>query len=153
MKPPTFFQKIRSVSLLFAATAMAHAVQYGPQNFAVADGTTDLGDGTTIASSDGSASVQIGALQLTADGTFSDSGTQDLTDQVIWTSSATNVAQVIGGTVTARTVGTATITAEDGPTGIRDQVGVTVTPAVLQTLAVAPSNVTLPDGRTSPLRL
>ena len=52
--------------LLPAATL---AVQYGPQDFNRPDGTTDLGDATTIASSDGTASVQGGVLRLTDDAT------------------------------------------------------------------------------------
>ena len=49
----------------------AIADQYGPQAFAVSNGTTTLGDGTTIAGTDGTASVQNGALRLTQAGTSS----------------------------------------------------------------------------------
>ena len=49
----------------------ATADQYGPQAFAVSNGTTTLGDGTTIAGTDGTASVQNGALRLTQAGTSS----------------------------------------------------------------------------------
>lgn len=41
------------------------------QDFTAADGTTDLGDGTTIASTDGTNSVQGNALRMTEVGTFS----------------------------------------------------------------------------------
>ena len=50
-------------------STVALADQYGPQAFAVANGTTSLGDGTTLAGSDGIASIQDGALQLTRAGT------------------------------------------------------------------------------------
>ncbi|NIP96267.1 MAG: hypothetical protein GWO24_23675, partial [Akkermansiaceae bacterium] len=44
-------------ALLLIASTTSPAEQYGPQEFVHDDGTTDLGDGTTIASSDGTASV------------------------------------------------------------------------------------------------
>ncbi len=53
--------------LLLCAPTLAD--EYGPQTFAVPDGTTNLGDGTTIAGNDGVASIQNGALQLTRAGT------------------------------------------------------------------------------------
>ena len=59
--------RIGICALLLSAVALAD--QYGPQTFAVANGTTSLGDGTTLAGSDGIASVQDGALQLTRAGT------------------------------------------------------------------------------------
>lgn len=54
---------------LLACVASTHADQYGPQDFSVANGTTSLGDGSTIASTGNVASVQNGALRLTLDGT------------------------------------------------------------------------------------
>ncbi len=59
--------RIGICALMLSAVALAD--QYGPQAFAVANGTTSLGDGTTLAGSDGIASVQGGALQLTRAGT------------------------------------------------------------------------------------
>ncbi|MAT46801.1 MAG: hypothetical protein CMO35_05140 [Verrucomicrobiaceae bacterium] len=53
---------------LTAASLPLNAVQYGPQIFNQPDGTTNLGDGTTLASSDDSATVEGGALILTRDG-------------------------------------------------------------------------------------
>ncbi|MCH2065499.1 MAG: CotH kinase family protein [Roseibacillus sp.] len=54
---------------LASASLPLHAAQYGPQVFNQPNGTTDLGDGTTIASNDNSAAVEGGALILTRDGT------------------------------------------------------------------------------------
>ena len=59
--------RIGICALMLSAAALAD--QYGPQAFAVANGTTSLGDGTTLAGSDGIAAVQDGALQLTRAGT------------------------------------------------------------------------------------
>src|SRR4051812_13439924 len=55
-------------ALLLALTWSAHGGSYGPQTFTFANGTTALGDGSLIASSDGTASVQSNALRLTASG-------------------------------------------------------------------------------------
>lgn len=67
---------MKSRTLLLACAAslvlpasLLQAVQYGPQIFDRPDGATDLGDGTTIASNNGTASVQGGALLLTSDET------------------------------------------------------------------------------------
>ena len=60
---------LSSAGILALASLPLHAVQYGPQVFEQPDGTTNLGDGTTLASSDDSAAVEGGALILTRDGT------------------------------------------------------------------------------------
>ena len=65
MKPRILF----SAGTLALASLPLHAVQYGPQVFDQPNGTTNLGDGTTLASSDDSAAVEGGALILTRDGT------------------------------------------------------------------------------------
>jgi trimeric autotransporter adhesin len=56
------------------------------------------------------------SVNCVATGTFSDGSTQVITNVVNWTSSASTVASVsIGGSVTAHSSGTATITAQFGP--------------------------------------
>jgi trimeric autotransporter adhesin len=88
-------------------------------------------------------------LPLSATGVFSDSTTQDVTAQVVWTSSDELVATVsnvatMEGVVTARAAGNAVITASlSGTTG---STAVTVTPAVLQQLQVTPFNPSRPRG-------
>lgn len=64
-KPPI----LPAAALFLLAAPAAFAEQYGPQVFNFNDDTTDLGDGTNVASSDGTASVQTGTLRLTQDGT------------------------------------------------------------------------------------
>lgn len=75
MSSPKFLHSASILpTLLFIALAaiqprLGLAGNYGPQAFSFADGTTILGDGTVIASSDGTASVRANALRLTTNGT------------------------------------------------------------------------------------
>jgi uncharacterized protein YjdB len=83
--------------------------------------------------------------QLTATGTFSDSTTQDLTLMADWTSSAAATATVNGGgLVHGVAAGTATITATLG--AIHGSTGVTITPAVLNSIEVDPATPTIAFG-------
>jgi uncharacterized protein YjdB len=85
--------------------------------------------------------------QSTATGTYSDSSTQDLTTQVTWASSAPTFATINStGLATGVGVGTSTITATDG--SVSGQTVLTVSPAVLQTLAVTPVNPSVAKGQT-----
>ena len=81
--------------------------------------------------------------QFTAVGTFSDNSTENLTDQVTWASTATSMATVSN---TSGSQGLATSVGQ-GPTtiiatldGVYGSTVLTVTPAVLQSLAVTPVN-------------
>jgi len=71
---------------------------------------------TSIAVTPANASLPLGTLQqFTATGTFSDGSTQDVTGIVTWSSSNTSVASItVSGLVTARNLGTVTITAASG---------------------------------------
>ncbi len=91
-----------------------------------------------------SAPAGLGA-QLTAAGRFSDGTTQDLTDQVSWTSSDSTRASVSSlGLVSALVVGTPTISASlDSVTG---STTFTVTSALLTALDVTPALATIPRG-------
>jgi uncharacterized protein YjdB len=86
------------------------------------------------------------SAQLTATGTFSDSTTQDLTEEVFWASSNNAIATVsiaLGdeGEVTGVAAGMATITATFGiRTGTA---AVTVTNATLSSIAVTPPTATI----------
>jgi trimeric autotransporter adhesin len=83
--------------------------------------------------------------QFTATGTYSDNSTQDLTTQVTWASDTTGVATISGGGLaTAVAVGTAHISATKG--AITGSTGLTVTPAILQSIAVTPANPSLAKG-------
>ena len=85
--------------------------------------------------------------QFTATGTLSDNTTENLTSQVTWASSDTTWATINAtGLATAVSPGPVTISATfDGITG---STGLTVTAAVLQSIAVTPANTSLPTGET-----
>lgn len=103
--------------------------------------------------------------QFTATGIYSDNTTQDLTDSVAWSSSNTSVAIVdasanaLGllasiitgaqtasqaGYVTGMDVGTTTIGATTG--SVSGSTTLTVTPAVLVSLAITPTNPSIATG-------
>jgi len=91
-------------------------------------------------------------LQLTATGTYSDGGTQDLTGQVTWTSSDTAVAAIdqnagTTGLLSALSPGATTVTASyqgvDSPT-----LSVTVSSATLSSLSISPASPTVTVGET-----
>jgi len=86
--------------------------------------------------------------QFTATGTLSNNTTENLTNQVTWTSSDTTWATISAtGLATAVSPGPVTISAAfDGVTG---STGLTVVrPATLQSIAVTPVNTSLPTGET-----
>jgi hypothetical protein len=96
-------------------------------------------------------SVPLGeSRQLAATGTYSDGSTQDLTHTATWTSSATATATVSAtGMVAASGLGSATITAASG--SVTGSAPVNVSQAALLSIAVAPSQSSLPQGETEQL--
>ncbi len=103
---------------------------------------------TSIAITPPAPSVARGrTLQLTATGTFSDATTQDLTTQVTWASGTTANATIDAtGLVQAVNVGTSTISATLG--SVTGSTVLTVTTAVLDSIAVTPTNPSVAAGRT-----
>jgi hypothetical protein len=99
-----------------------------------------------------------GTTQLTATGTYTDNSTQNITPTATWVSSATNVAAVsAGGLVscssTAAVAGSATISAT-GATATGTTTGSTTVNClapVLQSISIAPTQLTLPTGGTAQL--
>ena len=87
--------------------------------------------------------------QFTATGTYSDSSTQDLTSQVTWASATTSVATITSRRAWRRgwRTGTSTISATLG--GISGSTVLTVTAAVLESIAVTPANPSIAEGRRS----
>ncbi|MBL8728996.1 MAG: Ig-like domain-containing protein, partial [Planctomycetes bacterium] len=119
-------------TLLTVTPAVLASLQVTPTNPSIALGTT---------------------RQFTATGTYSDSTTQDLTTAVTWSSSATGVATVSNaasseGRATSVATGTATITALHVGSGLSGDTVLTVTPAVLTSLAVTPTNPQVALGTT-----
>ena len=87
--------------------------------------------------------------QFHATGTFSDSSTQDLTNQVTWASATPAVATISNtsgskGLATAVALGTSQITATMGT--INGSTVMTVAAPVLASIAVSPSNPSVPQG-------
>jgi len=98
-----------------------------------------------------------GTTQLTATGTYTDNSTQNITPTATWASSAPNVASVAAGLVscstTAAVAGSATISAS-GATATGTTSGSTTVyclAPVLQSITIAPTQLTLPTGGTAQL--
>ena len=100
------------------------------------------------------ASVPTGETeQFTATGHYSNLTTQNLTDTVTWSSSSTTVATVSNssgsqGLATAVGTGAATIMAVDG--SVTGTAAITVLPAILLTVTVAPTVASIPLGESEP---
>ena len=113
----------------------------------VSVGSTAL---VSISVSPAGPSIPLGmSQQFTATGTFSDSSTQDLTTMVYWTSSAPAVATVsdslpIIGLASSGSVGSTTITASSG--SVSGSAQLTVSPAALVSISIAPQNPSIPLG-------
>jgi hypothetical protein len=109
----------------------------------------------SIAVTPASPSIAAGLTkQFTAVGTYSDRSTQTLTTQVTWTSATTSAATISNasgsqGLATGVATGTSTITAALG--GITGSIVLTVTAAVLQSIAVTPANPSVAAGLTEQL--
>ena len=91
--------------------------------------------------------------QFTATGNYSDSTILDLAASVIWSSSEDNIATIsngadVEGMANSLAVGSATITATDSTAGISGNTTISVTSAVLITLAMAPTKSTISLGST-----
>jgi len=108
----------------------------------------------TVTVSPTAASVAQGqAQQFTATGHYSDLSTANLTDSVTWSSSSSSVATISNSTGsqgkgTAIGVGAATITATDPSSLIKGTAVLTVTPAILVAVTVAPTVASVAKGDT-----
>jgi len=95
------------------------------------------------------ASAQIlptGTQQYTATETFGDNSTRDVSSQVTWVSSATNIATIsTAGLATAVALGTTNITAKSGSV-ISPASVLTVSNKTLSSISVSPQNQTLTAG-------
>jgi hypothetical protein len=101
--------------------------------------TASLPNGTTLA--------------LTATGTYSDGSSKNITKSVTWTSASPTTVAVSNatgsiGVATALGVGTTIVVAMDPTTGFSAGATLTVTAAVLKSLAVTPASASVPLGET-----
>jgi hypothetical protein len=113
---------------------------------------------TSLTVTPANSSIPVGTSeQLTATGTFSDGTTKDLTTSVTWGSSDATLAIVSSaagsqGFVTGTGMGGVTIsTVLPGVPGVTGSANLTVTAAVLTSIAVTPANPSIADGGTIPL--
>lgn len=86
--------------------------------------------------------------QFTVTGTYSDGSTQDLTSAVTWSSSDTGVATISNGAGTkgvanTLTAGSSTITATEPLSGLASSTTLTVTNAVLTSIAITPNTASI----------
>jgi DNA-binding beta-propeller fold protein YncE len=89
--------------------------------------------------------------QFTATGIYKDGSKRDISTQVVWRSMNTAVASIsTAGSVSAGSPGATTITASLG--GMVGSTSLTVTPAVLMSIGVTPSNPSVASGLTSQFR-
>jgi len=105
---------------------------------------------TTIAVAAATPSIVKGTTeQLTATGTDSDGGSEDLTSQATWSSSNPSVATVnASGVATAKAEGTTTIQASLN--GVNGSTVLAVTATALQSIAVTPKTPSIAKGATQP---
>ena len=87
--------------------------------------------------------------QLTATGAYSDGNSADISEIVVWSSGNTGIASVSNvanqkGTVTGTGLGTTAITATKG--AVSGNTNITVTAAVLTSIAITPASASVPLG-------
>jgi uncharacterized protein YjdB len=101
---------------------------------------------TAIHVTPGTGSMATGQTQaFAANGIFSDGSSTDMTDSVVWSSTATNFATINAtGTATGVSAGAATITATSGT--VSGSAALTVTTAVLSEVDISPDAQTIPIG-------
>ena len=120
---------INGSAFLTVTSATLTALTVNPASPSIAEGTTQ---------------------QFTATGTFSDSSTQDLTTQASWSSSSPSVATInANGLATSFVIGQSTIQATFGSVA-SNSATLTVTSAILVSIAVNPVNPSILVGSTQP---
>jgi trimeric autotransporter adhesin len=106
---------------------------------------------TSILISPTAPTVALGqSRQLTATGVFSDGSQQDITKTVTWTSAQPSVASINqSGLASGKLVGGAKVTARSG--SVTASVTLAVGAATLVSIAVTPSDLSIPKGETQQL--
>ena len=151
----TWTSSVTATATIDPATGLATAVANGSTTITAMFGaltastTLTVGAGAlvSIAVTPANPSIAKGQTrQFTAIGTFSDATTQDLTTMVTWGSSDTTAQVSTVGLATGVAVGTPTITATLG--AVSGSTQLTVTAAVLVSIAVTPPTATVSMGNT-----
>jgi uncharacterized protein YjdB len=127
---------------------LAQAVAPGTSTVSVTSGTVSASTSVTVTTATlvslaiapaNSSMPDEATKQFSATGTFSDNSTQDLTQLVLWSSSAPSVATINNlGLVSSLTTGTTTISAMFG--SVSNSTTLTVTNVKLVSIAISPSN-------------
>ncbi|MCA8976001.1 MAG: Ig-like domain-containing protein, partial [Planctomycetes bacterium] len=146
---------------LATATGLGTSIVTATDTATAIDGATAItvtpAELVTIAVTPALPSIALGTTrQFTATGTFTDSTVQDLTTAVSWSSSQTSVATITNlsgseGLASAVATGTTTITALHPSTSVQGTTTLTVTPAVLLSIAVTPNPADVMTGSTRQL--
>src|SRR5271156_2801455 len=89
--------------------------------------------------------------QLTATGVFSDGSKQDVTQSVTWTSAQSSIASINpAGLARGRQTGSTRLIATSG-TGITASTTITISPAIVVSIAVSPQSLSLASGQAQQL--
>jgi len=140
--------------LTIDGNGLATAVSAGTTTVSVTSGSVSASTSVTVSTATLvtlaieplNASMPVGATkQFKATGTFSDNSTQDMTQQVLWSSSAPGVATITNlGLASSLTTGGTTITAMQG--AVSASTTLTVSNVTLVSIAISPSNGRVQKG-------
>ena len=155
---------VATISNAAGSHGLASSAAIGSTTITATDPGTDVAGGTTLAVTPAvlvslavtpaEPSIPLGtSQQLTATGTYTDDTTQVLTAAVTWSSASTAVATISNaagshGLESSASNGSTSITATDPGTDVAGSTTMTVTPAVLVSLAVTPADPSIPRGTT-----
>ncbi len=114
---------------LTVGPAVVVSIAVSPERFSIAKGVTQ---------------------QLSADATFSDGSRKNITDSAAWSVVPTGIASVsTAGAITGKEVGSATVTADLA--SVKGSDTLTVSPAVVVSIAVNPQSLSVPKGHAQQL--
>jgi len=155
---------VATVSNATSSEGLATSIATGTTTITATEGGSGIDDGVTltvtpvvlvsVAVTPTTPSIALGLTQqFVATGTYSDTSQQDITDAVTWSSTATGVATVSNaggseGLATSLSVGATTISALHPGSGLNDATTLTVTAAVLVSVAVTPATPSIALGTT-----
>jgi len=140
--------------LTIDGNGLATAVAAGTATVSVTSGSVSASTSVTVSTATLvtlaveplNSSMPVGATkQFQATGTFSDSSTHDMTQQVLWSSSASGTATITNlGLASSLTTGSTTVTAMQGAVSVSTTL--TVSNVTLVSIAISPSNSRVQKG-------
>ena len=140
--------------LTIDGNGLATAVAAGTATVSVTSGSVSASTSVTVSTATLvtlaveplNSSMPVGATkQFQATGTFSDSSTHDMTQQVLWSSSAPGTATITNlGLASSLTTGSTTVTAMQGAVSVSTTL--TVSNVTLVSIAISPSNSRVQKG-------